>query len=137
MSKVKVSDTIQLEIMQLPPAECSPNARVHWVVKKRAGDNFRDEVFYLALVGKKDALELGSTFPWEKSELRLTIIVAQKRRRDTDNWLGRAKPGIDALKLAGLIVDDDVEHLTIAKPVFVVDKTRAPRTIFELVRGEK
>ena len=131
---------IQIEVRQLPPAEYSPNARCHWAKKLKAGRLFHDEVFWEAIAVRNLERHVNyEKFPWNKAELLLTIVVAQQRRRDMDNWLARCIPGINALRMAGLIVDDDVEHLAIAKPVFVVDKKKAPRTIFELsqIGGER
>ena len=54
------------------------------------------------------------------------------RLRDEDNLLARFKPGLDAIVDAGLILDDDVEHLEIGRVEAVVDLKPAPLTIIEL-----
>ncbi len=42
------------------------------------------------------------------------------------------KPGLDAIVDAGLLLDDDAEHLQIGKVDILVDPGRAPLTIIEL-----
>ena len=47
--------------------------------------------------------------------------------------MARFKPGLDAVVDAGLILDDDAEHLQISGTVdILVDPARAPLTIIEL-----
>ncbi|GAI50850.1 unnamed protein product, partial [marine sediment metagenome] len=74
----------------------------------------------------------GLSFPFIKAKLNLTVVFAELRLRDEDNLLARFKPGLDAVVDAGLILDDDVEHLEIGQVEVVVDPERAPLTIIEL-----
>ncbi|MBA7550870.1 hypothetical protein ES705_43399 [subsurface metagenome] len=46
--------------------------------------------------------------------------------------LARFKPGLDGIVDAGLILDDDAEHLEIGKVDILVDPERAPLTVIDL-----
>ncbi len=123
------SPAITITVHQLPPAECSPNSRCHWAVRKRAGDNFADEVYYEA---KRTA-----RVRFERAIIALELIVKSVRRRDLDNWWARFKPGMDALVRAGIIPDDDIEHVQHGEITVTVDRARAPMTIITIKGGSK
>lgn len=121
---------MRIEVPQLPPKEYSPNSRVHWAVRKRAGDIFAQAVHLCALVATPDG------FPTIKhAVMRLEFVVAEDRIRDEDNWRCRMKPGIDSLVRNGLLFDDDMKHLTVEGITFTVDKVRAPLTIITVKEG--
>jgi Holliday junction resolvase RusA-like endonuclease len=50
------------------------------------------------------------------------FVVPDKRRRDLDNAMASLKAGFDALVAAGLLVDDDSEHLKHAAPEMRVEQ---------------
>jgi len=124
-------DSITIEVPFLPPEEHSPNARVHWSQRYRSGKVYQDAVYYCAVDARNRAILLE---PFPKASLMLTLIFPQKRRRDADNFLAAFKPGLDALKMAGLIVDDNTEHLIVIAINIWVDRARAPATIIQLRR---
>ena len=74
------------------------------------------------------------SFPFIKARLDLTFVFAEHRRRDRDNCLASFKPGIDAIVDAGLLLDDDSEHLQIGKVDILVDPERVPLTIIDIER---
>jgi hypothetical protein len=117
----------KITVYRLPPAECSPNSRAHWAVRKKAADNFSQEV-YIETLKNRRMLWPDIYFQFSKAEISLTLIVKQHRRRDLDNWWARFKPGADALVQAGILTDDDAEHLQHGKIEFIVDPAQAPRT---------
>lgn len=43
--------------------------------------------------------------------LRVTWEFAKRRRRDLDNLISGLKPVIDGIKEAGVIIDDDLDHI--------------------------
>ncbi len=49
---------------------------------------------------------VGAVIPWTLQGYRSPGGVKDKRRRDTDNFVGRTKPFIDGLVLAKVLVDD-------------------------------
>lgn len=118
---------LTISVPMLPPASQSPNSRCHWSVKASERKEFMQVVALAALsAGGKDV-------KLKRALVALEFVVAQDRRRDDDNWMIRAsKPIGDTLVGLGVIQDDDSGRLTWAKPIFTVDKARAPLTIIRI-----
>ena len=123
---------MRIEVPFLPPVEYSPNSRVCWLVKYKAGKVYHDAVYYCCVDARNRGYREGLSFPFVKAKLNLTVVFAELRLRDQDNLLARFKPGLDAVVDSGLVLDDDVEHLEIGQVGVVVDPERAPLTIIEL-----
>jgi len=121
-----------INIPQLPPAEYSPNARVHWAQRYKVGKAYKKAVYYEAV----DARNKADWKALEYAELELEFIVAEERIRDADNWIARQKPGTDALVDAGIILYDDLRHLTCKGIKFTVDKERAPMSVITVKEVE-
>lgn len=121
---------VVIEVPALPPKECSPNARVHWAARYKAGKKFKEVVGWSA---RASIPNLADFVPMDKAEMSLTFVVAEKRIHDADNFIARFKPGQDALVTMGLLAQDDINHLTVTGIKFEVDKTRAPMTIIKLI----
>ena len=133
--EIEMSELI-IEIPALPPIEYSPNSRVHWSQRFKAGNKYSHDVFYMAVDARNKAYLKGITdFPWQQAYCEATFFVAEERIRDENNWRARFKPGQDALVSAGLILKDDMEHLQV-KVSIVVDKDRAPLTIIKLGKSD-
>ncbi|MBA7593183.1 hypothetical protein ES703_00100 [subsurface metagenome] len=128
---------MRIEVPFLPPVEYSPNSRVCWLVKYKAGKVYHDAVFYCCVDARNRGYREGLSFPFVKARLNLTVVFAEERLRDEDNLLARFKPGLDAVVDSGLLLDDDVEHLEIGKVEAVVDLKPAPLTIIELEEIKK
>ena len=64
------------------------------------------------------------------------FIFAQRRTRDRDNLIARFKPGLDALVLCGLLVDDSPEYLAPGDVTWEIDRDRAPLTIIGISEVE-
>jgi len=60
-------------------------------------------------------------FPWEKCSVKASFFHSTKRRRDPDNATGSLKAAYDGLVDAGLVSDDDWEHMEREKPTFSFD----------------
>lgn len=119
---------MRIEVSQLPPVEFSLNWRGVWADRYKAGQVYQEAVFYSCV----DARNKGNWKPFDKARVNLTFVFAVRRRRDFDNLLARFKPGLDGIVQAGLIVDDDAEHLEIGKVDILVDPERAPLTIIDI-----
>ncbi len=66
------------------------------------------------------------TAPWEKATIQAHFFHRQKRRRDDVNFLAMLKSAYDGIVDAGLLVDDDSDHLATLTPIFSIDK-ESPR----------
>ena len=134
---------MRIEVTQLPPRELNPNFSryKHWSHTAEARGIWRSAVFYSAVDARNRALlsDDYSQFPLLKAKLRWTFIYSVKRQRDADNLIAASKAGQDALVDAGIILADDITHLTIEPPVVLIDSDRAPLTIIELeeVKGDR
>lgn len=100
---------IRISLLYLPSHDLSPNARVHWAKRAKAAKHLRADVVDLAV---PHALWL--TGPIQRAKIDYEFRVKGKRRRDLDNLLAAMKPGVDGLVDAGLIQDDDCDHLELA-----------------------
>ena len=123
---------MRIEVSQLPPVEYSPNWRGFWVDRYQSGLVYKNAVFYSCVEARNRAALSGYPKPFDKARLDLTFVFPQRRRRDRDNLQARFKPGQDAIVAAGLVIDDDAEHLEIGRLDIVVDPERAPLTIIEI-----
>lgn len=120
---------MRIEVSQLPPVEYSLNWRGHWADRYKAGQVYQSAVFYSCVDARNKA---SNDKPFDKARLNLTFVFSVARRRDRDNLLARFKPGLDAIVDAGLIVDDDAEHLEIGKVDILVNPERAPLTLINI-----
>ena len=97
--------TFSITIPRLPPAECSPNSRVHWREKGRA-----------VAIAKDEAIAAVKAQEWSGPPVQAALIhvswgVKDKRKRDTDNFVARTKPFMDGIVIAGVIADDSRFHV--------------------------
>ena len=91
---------LTITVPGLPPKEWSPNARTHWAPKAKVAVEAPSDV--MALVKEQG----WSGDPMDAARISVSWGVKDKRRRDTDNFVGRTKPFIDGLVLAKVLVDD-------------------------------
>ena len=115
----------------LPGRALSPNYSrfMHWAHRAIARKIWREAVYYAAVDVRN------KTKDWQaldKAVTNLTFVFKVKRRHDADNLLAMFKAGQDSLVSAGILVDDDTEHLTIGKIKVAVNKELAPLTIIEI-----
>lgn len=62
---------------------------------------------------------------WASAVVDYSFCVPDRRRRDIVNMMQSQKPAIDGVVSAGLIPDDDWQHLVIGKVTVWVDKPEA------------
>lgn len=124
---------MRIEISQLPPVEFSLNWRGHWSKHHEAGKVYQEAVFYECVDARNKA---GNCKPLDRAIVNLTFIFPCPRKRDEDNLRSRFKPGLDAIVLAGLIIDDDLKHLKIGKVKVLVDRELAPLTIIDIEKDK-
>jgi len=124
----------ELEINMLPPVEYSLNSRVHWSQRYRAGREYGQAVFFMAIDKRNRALAGKEPLPvFGQARLELTFVFPEGRIRDADNLIARFKPGLDALVRAEVLTGDDLGRLIIGPVTVIVDKEMAPLTIIRLV----
>ncbi len=107
-----------------PPRELSPNARVHWRTLARAKADYKDDCGWLIVATWHDRRRLmpeTKAAPVERRlappvHARVTFTVADKRRRDSDNFLAMLKPLFDAFVETGVLQDDSHDKLKILEP---------------------
>lgn len=112
------SDTVTI-VLPLPPRILSPNCPV---------GSFRGRMMHAAAAKKQKKLAKESTEDamrgerWERASVRAVFYHKTKRRRDDVNALASLKSAYDGVVLAGLIPDDDREHLRTEGAEFAIDK---------------
>lgn len=111
----------------LPPRCLQPNERPHWRKKAKATKSYRRAAYVLALEAAVESA------PWERATIQATFFHKVNRKRDDINFMDALKPAYDGLVGAGLLVDDDSEHLTTLPCSFQIDKTN-PRVELRIAR---
>lgn len=127
-----MSETV-LIVLPLPPRILSPNvmtgSRGGRMAKAQAAKLYRERA-------KRGGQAWTSTWgggPWARATVSVRFFHATRRRRDDVNFLASLKPAYDGLVDAGLLEDDDAEHLTTLGATFEVDR-EAPRVELLLTR---
>lgn len=97
---------IEIRVPGIPPGGNALHRMTHWQVK-RSREEWREKAYWSAVQARVGAdwtppLQAVASIEWR---FRL------RRRRDYDNLLSGLKPILDALVAAGIITDDDTEHL--------------------------
>lgn len=100
----------------------SSNDRLHWAVKMRRVKDLR-------LIGCALARRRGIP-PLVRAEIEVIVHPGSRTRRiDPSNYADTAKPVIDGIVDAGVLPDDNAQHLT---RVSYVEGVRWPRTGVEI-----
>ena len=106
-------------ILPLPPSVLSPN-RPQFTPGGRMARAVAAKRY--KKLAREAALAEGiATGPWQKATIQAKFVHKQKRRRDDINHMAMLKPAYDGLVEAGLLADDDSEHLTTLPATFAVD----------------
>ncbi len=125
------SETVTI-VLPLPPSALSPNrppaSRGGRMKKAAAAKKYRRLAREAA---EAEGIESG---PWERASVRAAFLHATKRRRDDVNHLAMLKPAYDGIVDAGLLLDDDSEHLITLPPTFGIDRD-CPRVELTLTRN--
>lgn len=113
------SDQIVVTI-PLPPRILSPNCPI---------GSFRGRMMRAAAAKKQKRLAKASAEDamrecpgWSRASYRAVFYFKTKRRRDDVNHLAELKAAIDGVIEAGLLPDDDREHLRVTGAEFAIDK---------------
>ncbi len=120
-----------LLILELPNRVLSPNVQ-HGSIGgrfKKAAATKR----YRRLAKEATEEEQIESSPWGKAIVTPVYFHARGGRRDDDNFVGSLKAAYDGIVDAGLLLDDDSEHMTKMPPEFRVDKEN-PRVEITVTR---
>lgn len=117
-------ETLRLEL-PFPPPQLSPNARVNWREKAAVTASYREACGWVGIAERKKAyLWAGFDGP---VRARVTFVVPNRRKRDTDNLLAMLKPAWDGLVDAGALAGDDSTVFSVESAEVVhVWKRRSP-----------
>ncbi len=113
--------------LPLPPKELSPNGGKKWNVHKI--NRITHEAQEEAIAAVREQIPRGK--PLEHATVTFTFVKPTRGRRDLDNLITAAKPYQDGLVLAGVIVDDDTDHIKLVYPGVVYIKG-VRKTIIEV-----
>ena len=111
-----------------PPKELSPNARVHWRALAKAKAEYKEDCGW-SLAGWKSG---GVNAPAPPVMAQVTFVVADRRRRDSDNHMAMLKPVWDALVALEVLEDDSHDKLKIAEPKW--ERGPEKKVIVELIQ---
>jgi len=118
---------IEVVINRLPNRILSPNARVHWRTRHKAG---ADDVEQVALLARAASFGVKG-LPWDIAHIDIEWVSKDKRKRDIDNLLSASKYFIDSLRWGGIIVDDSAENVTYSLS-YRISKEEGPKTIIRI-----
>jgi crossover junction endodeoxyribonuclease RusA len=82
------------------------NARAHWTANHRAAAALRLRGGWAARIAHAPEMVRADLTVW------VVYPVRVNRRRDVSNYLGTVKPLLDGMVDAGVLPDDDDDHLT-------------------------
>lgn len=98
LGKVYIQTRDGLEGRMWPP---NLNARLHWLKRSKWNQKFKHMVWGLVMEQKKNFGKI----PYARAKIVVTFYTC--RPMDFDNSATSAKPLMDGLKMAGVIVDDN------------------------------
>lgn len=119
-------------VIPLPPRVLSPNCPVA---------SFRGRMMRAAAAKKQKRLAMEATedaargVRWKRASVKAVFYHKTVRRRDDVNHLAMLKSAYDGVIQAGLLPDDDRDHLRTEGAEFVVDKDW-PRVELTFTREE-
>lgn len=102
-------------VLDIPPRELlNANKRYHWAVRARMAADLKADAYKVARGARVPRLD----------RIRVVGVVhaPDRRRRDPHNLFPTLKAYIDGIVAAGVIIDDDSQHL-----VSVAMQSGAPR----------
>jgi len=73
------------------------------------------------------------TCPWPQVLVEAAFFHKTNRTRDQDNAMGALKAAYDGIVDAGLVVNDDYEHMKRGSPTFGIDRD-FPRVVLTIQR---
>ena len=118
-------------VLPLPSGLLSPNHTIGSIGGRFAKAGAIKK--YRKLAEEAVACTFIETSPWQKVEVKAHFYFKDKRRRDPDNATGSLKAAYDGIVDAGLVEDDDYEHMQREPPIFSID-CKDPRVELTITR---
>ena len=106
-------------VLPLPHKGLSPNARLHHHQKATLTKKHRETAYFETRAAMRAKRITGG---WQRAEASEVYYWPTAARRDVRNAEGSLKAAWDGIVDSGLILDDDVKHLTHLPSRFDVDK---------------
>jgi len=117
--------------LPLPNAVLSPNSTIGSLggrmMKATATKKYR------RLACEAVEAERVDSAPWEVVIVKATFYKPRRSRFDPDNAAGSLKAAYDGIVDAGLVPDDDIDHMKREMPDLAIDKEN-PRVMIEITR---
>ena len=110
-----------------PPGANALHRQGYWRVRKD-----REEWHGIALLAARAARGPGFGPPFARASLAVEWRCRTQRRRDYDNLVAGLKPLIDGLVSAGIIEDDDSDHLVALGPLTVSSGCSEDETVLTI-----
>jgi hypothetical protein len=112
-----------LSIPRVPPSN-NILLRLHWAKRKALIDEWHGDIYWLVLEAGRQKFDV--------AKVEAVLYFAEKRRRDLANFCASIdKLCLDALVYAGVLADDDSEHLPELTVRFGID-AKNPRTVLSI-----
>ena len=116
---------MRIELGHLPLPELNPNRKLHHMAKHHYIQQAQEEAMILAI---NAGIPLK---PFKKAHISVTFIAKDKRKRDLDNLFASIKATIDGIVYAGVLEDDDADHVSYT---IQFERGEADNTIIEIER---
>jgi len=118
-------------VLPLPPRVLSPNV-AQATIRGRFAKASATAKFRRLAKEAMEAEEIESA-PWLKVEVASAFYYKRRGRHDDENAMVSIKPAYDGIVDAGLVEDDDSEHMRKLPPSFRVDRDN-PRVVLTVTR---
>ena len=120
-----------------PPQELNPNAKGHWARKAWARRTYKADCGWAAKA-HIDSHSMAQLIDRRRFPLKppvtakVTFVVTDRRRRDSDNHMAMLKPLWDGLVAIEVLEDDSHDKLKIAEPKW--ERGPEKKVIVELIQ---
>ena len=117
---------MRIALGHLPLPELNPNKKLHHMKKYFFIQQAKEEAMIRAIQAGRP-ME-----PFKKAHITITFIAKDKRRRDLDNLFASMKAYIDGIVHAGVLEDDDADHVSYT---IQFERGEEDNTIIDIERG--
>ena len=116
---------MRIELGHLPLPELNPNRKMHHMKKHHYIQLAKEEAMILAIKAGRP-ME-----PFKKAHITVLFIAKGRKRRDLDNLFASLKAYLDGIVHAGVLEDDDADHVSYT---IQFDRGEEDNTIIDIER---